>query len=496
MIAFDKYESDIKNRALIILVVCAVTGVLIPVLPSGIRVAILIIALVLIFLRLLGISLIQVLIFLIPWQIYLFNWPGTTFTFTVFQIILLTLAILQILKYCISGQFTIVYSRFIPLLILIFLGTLSGLIRGDVRETLKFLLDWTLPIVLYWLIQANEDRLSIGNVLGILLLSMTLQAMLGLVQFIINDPSVIEDILRMPFARFLFDPDWLSEKLWQGGFNWIYGGRVLAFGTFINNLYFALYTACFGYLALGLAIGDHRRSLWHSSYLYVSGLLIIASLASYKRTGWVAIAVGLLVLLALSRGKTKALVLRKGFIVFIFALIIPIALSIIAKGTLAGRLLDQYDTDISRIDVWVHYVRVVVDNPLLGLGPGFEQEAGYQVSTSWAGTPVTVFATTENMYLYLALQMGIFGLVAFLWFVLAPLLRLWSVRKKMSDNLVAGVFAWFAAYLAGSLFFNNIGDPSSTSLLVVMVWIAQRLHKEIISNTEVVFKGSFMKEHS
>jgi hypothetical protein len=496
MIALDKYESGVKNHVLIILVVCAVTGVLIPVLPPGIIVAILIIALVLIFLRLLGISLIQALIFLIPWQIYLFNWPGTTFTFTVFQIISFILVILQILKYLISTESKIVYSRFIPLLILIFLGTSSGLIRGNFRETLKFLLDWTLPVVLYWLIQANEDRLSIRNVLKVLLFSMTLQGMLGLIQFMISDPSVIRDILGMPFARFLFDPDMLTDRIWRGDFNWIYDGRVFAFGTFISNVYFALYTACFGCLALGLAISDHRRPFWHSSYLYASGLLIIASLASYKRTGWVAIIMGLLVLVALSRGKTKALGLRKGFIVFFFALIIPIALSIIAKGTLAGRLLDQYDTDISRINVWVHYVRVVVDNPFLGLGPVVGNMVGYQVSTSWAGTPVTVFATAENMYLYLALQMGIFSLIPFLWFVLAPLFRLWSARKRFSDNLIAGVFAWFAAYLNGSLFFNNIGDPSTTSFLVVMVWIAQRLHKEIISNTEVVFKGSFMKEHS
>lgn len=480
MIAFNKYESGAKNPVFIILVVCAVTGALIPVLPPGIRIAILIVALVLIFLRLFGITLIQALIFLIPWQIYLFNWPGTTFTFTVFQIILLILLILQILKYSVSKQSTIVYSRFIPLLILIFLGTLSGFVRGNNKETLKFLLDWTLPIVLYWLIQANEDRLSIGNVLGILLFSMTLQGMLGLIQFMISDPSVVKDILGMPFVRFLFDPDWLSERLWRGDFNWIYDGRVLAFGTLINNVYFALYTACFGCLALAISLGNYRLPFWRSSYLYASGLLIIASLASYKRTGWVAIIVGLLVLMALSRGKTKVLGLRKGFAIFIFALIIPIALSVIGKGTLGSRLFDQYDTDISRINVWVHYVRVVVDNPFLGLGPAFEDMVGYQVSTSWAGTPVIVFATAENMYLYLALQMGIFGLVFFFWFVVSPLFRLWSLRKRFSDNLVAGVFAWFGAYLAGSLFFNNIGDPFTTSLLVVMVWIAQRIPKDKI----------------
>jgi hypothetical protein len=473
----------------VILALSVSIGALIAVLPEEFGIALLIMVLALAIFRLLRVSLVQVCIFLIPWQIYLFNWPGTTFTITVFQILILV-AILQTLADRTLHQPAITYGRFVPLVILVFLGALSGFVSGYPKQTLQFLLNWFPPIALFWVIQTNSHKMNLRDVLKILLLSMALQGMLGLVQFFIRSPGTIVAALRTPFARLLFDPDMLTERLWKGDFNWILAGRVYAFGTFLSAVYFSFFTACFGCLSLGLALGDERRSFWRSPYMFSGILLIIASLASYKRTGWVTLAFGLIVLLALSRSSTGVQRRRKGIALFLLAVLLPVALLVIADGTLASRAVDQIGTSGSRLNVWIYYARVLLAHPLLGLGPAFQQESGYALSTFWGGLPATAISTTENMYLNLGLQTGIFGLLAFFWFIFGTLWPLWSARKRHPSNLIAVLLAWFAAYLIGSLFFDNLGTQTTTSFLVVMIWVAQQASAYAFPCEKVTLKQS------
>lgn len=451
-------------------------GAILPVLETVPGAAMLtLVLLILGLLRILNVSFLRTLIFLIPWQIYLVNWPGSTFTLTGFEILLL-LCILSTLGKLLHRGRLAVHRELLALLFLIVMGATSGLVGGYVADTLKFLLDWALPLSLYWLIRANEEQLSAGDVLRLLVLSMSLQAVLGLTQFAVGDPATIKSVLREPFSRFLFDPDMLAQRLWRDDFNWIYQGRAFAFGTFISGVYFAFFTACFGCLALGLAAADKRRAPLTSPYVYAGILLVVASLAAFKRTGWVSIAVGLTVLLVMSqRDGTRWARVGRSVLVTVAAIVAPIALLLVAQGSLVARAFDQTGTALSRVAVWGHYMSVLARHPILGIGPAFQQEAGYGVSTFWGGMPAATAATSENTYLNLALQAGIPGLLAFLWFVLGPLFRLWPRSRRPRSALAVAVFAWCAAYLVGGFFLNGVGDPSSTSLLVVMVWTARRV---------------------
>jgi O-antigen ligase len=130
-----------------------------------------------------------------------------------------------------------------------------------------------------------------------------------------------------------------------------------------------------------------------------------------------------------------------------------------------------------RIYLWKAALDQWSQRPLMGWGPGtYAKTAGpfkapYAQFVRYPGKPEG-FKTTghcHNLYLMVALQTGIVGLLLFLAFVAAVVRQAWLQPDPV---LKWGVLAALAAFLAGGLFEYNGGDVEVAMLLFFLMGLA------------------------
>ncbi len=102
------------------------------------------------------------------------------------------------------------------------------------------------------------------------------------------------------------------------------------------------------------------------------------------------------------------------------------------------------------------------------------EAAGYQ------GSPLNGFM--HNGYLYIAVKMGVQGLIAFVWFCLAVLLHGWRLFRKMPDGperwLVLAVLASFVGIMQWSITEPNLMLTGATITVGLMVGLLASLTRD------------------
>jgi len=133
-----------------------------------------------------------------------------------------------------------------------------------------------------------------------------------------------------------------------------------------------------------------------------------------------------------------------------------------AREILHGRIRDEFGTN--RVYIWRIGLSVVEHNPLIGTGPdtfGFAFPFLYQFHFGqW-------YDNAHNEYIQYLVTHGIIGLIAYLVFALAVVVK--SVRKAFSDPIMMAVLGAVVAYLAQAFF--NISHPIASQLLWIFCGI-------------------------
>ena len=137
----------------------------------------------------------------------------------------------------------------------------------------------------------------------------------------------------------------------------------------------------------------------------------------------------------------------------------------------AERSLDP-STMAFRLHVWRVALWMITDFPFTGVGMGLFNEVGpvlYPFSE-------TQNPGTHNLYLGVAVDLGLLGLIAFLSLLItlarmAGELRLGKVRDALSEQqaLAAGMFAGLIGLLAHGLFDNTIWNTRASFLLWLVI---------------------------
>jgi len=191
-----------------------------------------------------------------------------------------------------------------------------------------------------------------------------------------------------------------------------------------------------GFLALAIpsmvALAASERFWWRRLSGY---LLVIAAMAglvlTYSRGAWLGTGVGLLILLpVLKRGSWLILgpVLLLGPVVVGMATSADAVLSRVESIAAAGS--DPALTN--RFEIWGVAFRLVAEHPLLGVGLGNFQAAYGKLmipDLPLLTYPLEVPEHAHNLFLNLAVEVGLVGVSAFAWLLAVAFLRVRQIKR-------------------------------------------------------------------
>lgn len=229
-----------------------------------------------------------------------------------------------------------------------------------------------------------------------------------------------------------------------------------------------------GAFALGLAlVGSSilaERNAWQRLLLGgLGGVLLIALLLTYSRSGLLAFAIAGLILGVL-RSRTALLV---GTLIAIIGIAAStrlqerlgeFATSIASIGTVTMQTMDP--TAALRVASWQEALRIWESAPLLGVGFG-----AYAAHQSFAASSSHAATGADSSLLTLGATTGIIGVMLFLGFLIHVF---WALWRKRQAPLACGLLAGGAGLLIHAVFVNSLLFPPLTIYFFVLAGLATR----------------------
>jgi len=244
------------------------------------------------------------------------------------------------------------------------------------------------------------------------------------------------------------------------------GDSVLALLMFIISVSFAV------------TLPAGRKKILFAALSFFFGAI---QLSSFSRSVWIAAVFGLAFLFFVSLGKEKSNFLKWVLAgVLLTSLYLALALSVPTDNFLfrsASNIAERYESIfkareepsiVTRGSEWEAAKDKALEHPFLGNGLG--AEVTYFRYDRWF-TSQTWYTTRyiHNIYLFLFLNMGILGLIVFLWFCLAFLKYGLSVYRSLGSGmdkaLSLGIVSGFASLMVVSLAGPFLFSPMFTMWL-------------------------------
>jgi O-antigen ligase len=113
---------------------------------------------------------------------------------------------------------------------------------------------------------------------------------------------------------------------------------------------------------------------------------------------------------------------------------------------------------------WSDALKIIRDNPLIGTGLNTYTQAIKHYVPFWQNYP-------HNCYLQMAAEIGIIGVVFFLWFVLSLIGLVLDSLKKNREDQFRGLLTAFAASFVGLLVESTLDTTLYSSQLDALFWL-------------------------
>ncbi len=189
------------------------------------------------------------------------------------------------------------------------------------------------------------------------------------------------------------------------------------------------------------------RLLRRAFYLGCAVVLLLGTMVTFSRSGFLATVTSSLVM-TWKFGRQYRVALM------VVVLVVAGSVLVAAPGQYRNRVLSIVDDDLevargsasSRKDLLKESIKVSLRHPLFGLGMG--------------NFRLIYKKQTHNAYTQVSAEMGLIGLAAYLFFLIAPMRRLYEIEKATVGTpdqrrfyyLAVGLQASLVAYLVGSFF--------------------------------------------
>ena len=235
--------------------------------------------------------------------------------------------------------------------------------------------------------------------------------------------------------------------------HWVLG-RPRAYGVSVSENGLGTVSAFTALVALAFAVRAWRRNLLFHAWLgLVTAVLSLAALLySLSRGAWLGfgLSVALLILLQVIRGEVRwsKVVLACLLCFVLLGVVLPEAAPRVQRRMLSAFDLDRHQ---GRLWIWEASVRMIVANPLLGVGGGgfpfeyetYRPEPDRRDSVSFA----------HNIVLQIAAEFGLLGLAPFLVLIGTAIVRGWRAARR-GGILVQALYCGFLGILAHEMVDN------------------------------------------
>ncbi|HEX7927708.1 MAG TPA: O-antigen ligase family protein, partial [bacterium] len=267
------------------------------------------------------------------------------------------------------------------------------------------------------------------------------------------------------------------------------GGVFNAKGNFTHHLTYAGFMLINVPFFLSLAIATRGRERW--AWGATSALAAIATLVSLGRSGWLGMAVGVLVLavILLPRRWGVTAAVSSAVVIVVMAILLATGWLNAEVGRNAPPIVKRltqtsFIKDVDRLRLWESGWLAFEQKPLLGHGWGNQDPAlepfRQQVSQKYGGYQFAVKASAglHNIYLQMAFAVGAIGLIAYLY--LWGAVFVWCAQgiaraapeQAFERALLCGIAAGLAGSMAGAWFENNFLDGEVQALIMMMMGLA------------------------
>jgi len=346
----------------------------------------------------------------------------------------------------------------LPLILLLFSGFVSLIFSFNKRASLISLLCLSTGMIVFYIITVymSFKPEKIRSLLLCLIISFSIMVITGLLQFIFNRYNT-----------------WMDVEISPGVIE--HRGRLTSLFIFPNG--FSAYLVMSLPVILGALRIEGTGFLKRIFLIFISLISLVCLVSTYSRAGWIGFAVSIVLMGYLSARKKRVLLLS----LLIFSIIGISLFLFLQRETLKSFLFHNY-SDQSRQFIWAKSIKMIKDHPLTGIGIGNfyyvypryilqgEEKLPEEVSHPWHA---------HNLFLNIAVEMGLPALCFFLWFIFRLLKEFFcSAEKKGEFNqILYGIISG----LIGFIIFNHIdfvmGDLKNGLYLFIVLAFGSGLVK-------------------
>jgi len=326
---------------------------------------------------------------------------------------------------------------FLAIAILSLLVGAAGLDAGEFKFALLYLIRFIAVGSFFFIAQDSAKQKS--KVVNWLILAGGILALIGFYLF-----KTIPDFAEAGLADLGWDPHigrltstWLDPNFAAGGFAFLLallGGKILKTREFFKQAWLVL----------------------------LAGIMLVALLLTYSRSGLVALGVSGLILGLVGNRKLLIALIIVGIVGMgvssrLSERIGELAQSVTSFGGSSQQVLDP--TAQLRFESWDEGLRIWKENLLLGVGYG-----SYKFHQTFASETSHAATGSDASLLNIGATTGTLGLAAFLFFLGNLLLLAWQKRKTA---LGLGFLAALCGLLIHSIFVNSLFFPAILLYLMV-----------------------------
>jgi O-antigen ligase len=216
-----------------------------------------------------------------------------------------------------------------------------------------------------------------------------------------------------------------------------------------------------------------RRLAWLLAASITLAVFLTGSRAAYLGAG-----IGSLVIFVLLVSRTRLREIAGGFLVRAARnrakasiAVLPTLIALVLLPAIALRFA-RGGVGI-RLDLWSSALSIFTDHPLTGGGPGTWVQL--KVLANPPGVPNPIFSQAHDMYVQVAAELGVVGLVALAVLLIAVGRRFAAARQRHGDRIrleAIAVLGGLVAFAVESVFDNTMNLPAICMLLVgVVAWV-------------------------
>jgi hypothetical protein len=347
------------------------------------------------------------------------------------------------------GSIFVVREAFIPLLLLIIAWSIAVRpLAANTTSGLSDIRDWLTPVLIF-VVLISTVRTGWRTWIGLFLVGVVLQATLGIYQRWTDSTRPFVNELAIFKTGFILSPET---------------------GQLITDSY-----------AVGLFTHPNNFAI----YLF-SGLMILMPWPLHRRR-WLKWALIVLVALSLywSFAKASLIVMVAALIWYILlrlinngVLLLIVTATLLVTGSVATLLLLRIlpegvlSTLYWRFGLWAIGLQMVWEQPVILL---FGNGLDHFISTAYYGQP-------HNVYFYMLLQYGLFGLFWFTAVGIYVWLRGWQARSRdwfAYEPRLAGIWIALLGFFGIGLVESNVLGIENRTLLLLMIAFFSGLAREV-----------------